>query len=168
MIQAVTGLLYWGSEDGGGYWEQSGGVKPKSRLQTVTEGKCNPRITSWLLVSAGRVSGDHLLHPVRPGDRPFPRRHLLVPAEGAAGGALPLRAAEAAAGVARRSAAVQPRDLPVAAEPGPVPVHRPPGRLLHHHTHLPADPLPARLPPLAAAQVPPGENRAHTTRTAGL
>lgn len=118
---------------------------------------------SVLLVSAGRVSGHHLLHPVCSGDRPFPRRHLLVPAEGPAGGALPLGAAEAAAGVARRSAAFQPRNLPVAAEPGRVPVHRPAGRLLHHHALLPAVPLPARLPPLSAAQVSPGEYRTGPT-----
>lgn len=111
-----------------------------------------------MLVHAGRVSGRHLLHPVRSGHRPLPRRHLLQPAKDAQGGALPLRAAEAAAGVAGGAAAVQPGDLPVAAEPGRVPVLRAAGGLLHHHGLLPAQPVPARLPALAAAQVSPGEN----------
>lgn len=96
-----------------------------------------------MLAHTGRVSGHHVLHSVRLGHRPLPRRHLLHPAKGAEGGALSLGAAEAAAGVAGGAAAVQPRDLPVAAEPGCVSVHRSAGGLLHHHAVLPAQPVPA-------------------------
>ncbi|CAF88707.1 unnamed protein product, partial [Tetraodon nigroviridis] len=68
---------------------------------------------------------------------------------------LPRRDAEAAAGVASRSAALQPGALPVAAEPERVPVHGAAGGLLHHHARLLAEPPPARLTALAAAEVPP-------------
>lgn len=102
-------------------------------------------------VFAVRVAGGHLFYALRSGDRPFPRRHLFIPAKRQASGALPRRAAEAAAGVAHGSAALQPRDLPLADEPGRVPIHRAAGRLLHHHVRFLAEPLPARLAPLTAA-----------------
>lgn len=109
------------------------------------------------LTSAGRFSGHHVLHSVCSGNRSFPRRHLLIPAEGAPGGALPLGDAEAAAGVAHLPAAVQPRNIPVAAQPVCVAVHWPAGRLLCHHPLVSSVPLPAGLAPLSAAQVSPGE-----------
>lgn len=142
---------------------KGGFEKPFDKTTQEMRARSSPMESS--LVPAGRVSGHHLLHSVRSGHRSFPRRHLLLAAEGSAGGALPLGAAEAAAGVARRSAAVQPWNLPVAAEPGRVPVHRPAGRLLHHHPLLPSVPLPARLPPLSVAQVSPGENITDTQDT---
>lgn len=116
----------------------------------------------WLLlVSADCVSGDHLLHSVCSGYRSFPCCHLVIPAKGSAGGTLPHSVAQVAAGVARLSAAVQPWNLPLAAQPVRVPLHWPACRLLHYHPLLSSDPLPAWLPPLSAAQISPGE-KIHT------